>query len=124
MLDGRVLEASQVEYKPFGKPPLQREGHRSDAQSLRCRARHGEDGNREAGTVDWAGEKNVSSAYACPALRLLGTPSLPTRLGDSPAPQKLRGWDKLVRSLQEHRLTRMSPRLPSTLLALASSQRR
>ena len=24
MLDGRVLEASQVEYKPFGKPPLQR----------------------------------------------------------------------------------------------------
>ena len=28
MLDGRVLEASQVEYKPFGKPPLQREGGR------------------------------------------------------------------------------------------------
>ena len=26
MLDGRVLGASQVEYKPFGKPPLQREG--------------------------------------------------------------------------------------------------
>ena len=25
MLDGRVLEVSQVEYKPFGKPPLQRE---------------------------------------------------------------------------------------------------
>ena len=25
MLDGRVLGASQVEYKPFGKPPLQRE---------------------------------------------------------------------------------------------------
>ena len=25
MLDGRVLEASQVEYEPFGKPPLQRE---------------------------------------------------------------------------------------------------
>ena len=25
MLDGRVLQASQVEYKPFGKPPLQRE---------------------------------------------------------------------------------------------------
>ena len=24
MLDGRVLEASQVEYKPFGKPPLQK----------------------------------------------------------------------------------------------------
>ena len=22
MLDGRVLGASQVEYKPFGKPPL------------------------------------------------------------------------------------------------------
>ena len=67
-----------------------RSGHRSDAPQLRCRARaHGrgalseEDGNREAGTVDWAGEKNVCSAYACPALRLLGTPSLPTRLGDS-----------------------------------------
>ena len=26
MLDGRVLEASQVEKKPFRKPPLQREG--------------------------------------------------------------------------------------------------
>ena len=25
MLDGRVLKASQVEYKPFGKPPLKRE---------------------------------------------------------------------------------------------------
>ena len=25
MLDGRVLEASQVEYTPFGKTPLQRE---------------------------------------------------------------------------------------------------
>ena len=25
MLDGRVLGASQVEYKPFGKLPLQRE---------------------------------------------------------------------------------------------------
>ena len=25
MLDGRVLEASQIEYKPFGKPPLKRE---------------------------------------------------------------------------------------------------
>ena len=25
MLGGRVLEASQVEYKPFGKTPLQRE---------------------------------------------------------------------------------------------------
>ena len=33
--------------------------------------------------MDWAGKKNVCSAYACPALRLLGTPSLPTRLGDS-----------------------------------------
>ena len=26
MLDGRVLEASQVEYEPFGKTPLKREG--------------------------------------------------------------------------------------------------
>ena len=33
--------------------------------------------------MDWAGKKNVCSAYACPALRLLGTPKLPTRLGDS-----------------------------------------
>ena len=29
MLDGRVLGASQVEYKPFGKPPLQREPQRA-----------------------------------------------------------------------------------------------
>ena len=28
MLDGRVLEASQVEYKPFGKTPLKRESGR------------------------------------------------------------------------------------------------
>ena len=28
MLDGRVLEASQVQYKPFGKPSLQREADR------------------------------------------------------------------------------------------------
>ena len=39
--------------------------------------------------MDWgAGEKNVCSAFdACPALRLLGTPSLPTRLllGASPS---------------------------------------
>ena len=28
MLDGRVLGASQVEYKPFGKPPLKREAYR------------------------------------------------------------------------------------------------
>ena len=26
MLDGRVLGASQVEYKPFGKPPLKKKG--------------------------------------------------------------------------------------------------
>ena len=29
MLDGRVLGASQVEYKPFGKPPLKREESRA-----------------------------------------------------------------------------------------------
>ena len=27
MLDGRVLGASQVEYKPFGKPPLKKKSH-------------------------------------------------------------------------------------------------
>ena len=36
MLDGRVLEASQVEYKPFGKPPLQREDKGLSVQSLCC----------------------------------------------------------------------------------------
>ena len=45
--------------------------------------------------MDWAGEKNVCSAYACPALRLLGTPRLPTRPGDSSThdslTKKLRG---------------------------------
>ena len=35
MLDGRVLEASQVEYKPFGKPPLQRELHSCAKAALR-----------------------------------------------------------------------------------------
>ena len=30
MLDGRVLGASQVEYKPFGKPPLKREACHSE----------------------------------------------------------------------------------------------
>ena len=33
MLDGRVLEASQVEYKPFGKPALKREPASSRASS-------------------------------------------------------------------------------------------
>ena len=32
MLDGRVLGASQVEYKPFGKPPLKREVEESSNQ--------------------------------------------------------------------------------------------
>ena len=30
MLDGRALGASQVEYKPFGKRPLKREGASQD----------------------------------------------------------------------------------------------
>ena len=50
MLDGRVLGASQVEYKPFGKPPLKRElgarvvvpkGHKR-AHEFREGARHGD----------------------------------------------------------------------------------
>ena len=37
MLDGRVLGASQVEYKPFGKPPLKREtGRPTRPSSLPC----------------------------------------------------------------------------------------
>ena len=40
MLDGRVLEASQVEYNPFGKPPLQREGQRSWGPSPPRRCLH------------------------------------------------------------------------------------
>ena len=36
MLDGRVLEASQVEYKPFGKPPLQREVHGTRGTTGSC----------------------------------------------------------------------------------------
>ena len=31
MLDGRVLGASQVEYKPFRKPPLKREFNAENA---------------------------------------------------------------------------------------------
>ena len=30
MLDGRVLGASQVEYKPFGKPPLNKKSSELD----------------------------------------------------------------------------------------------
>ena len=40
MLDGRVLGASQVEYKPFGKPPLKREiQHKCHLCSHSCRAK-------------------------------------------------------------------------------------
>ena len=38
MLDGRALGASQVEYKPFGKPPLKREAWTRELQ-LRPRSR-------------------------------------------------------------------------------------
>ena len=41
MLDGRVLGASQVEYKPFGKPPLKREGNLSLLRSHCCRLLYG-----------------------------------------------------------------------------------
>ena len=40
MLDGRVLEASQVEYKPFGKPPLQREAGLPSLGESCCPSRH------------------------------------------------------------------------------------
>ena len=40
MLDGQVLGASQVEYEPFGKPPLQREVS-SLKSSIQCFARRG-----------------------------------------------------------------------------------
>ena len=38
MLDGRVLEASQVEYKPFGKPLLKREPDPNHIPDLDFRA--------------------------------------------------------------------------------------
>ena len=37
MLDGRVLGASQVEYKPFGKPPLKREPEESVNLAATCK---------------------------------------------------------------------------------------
>ena len=40
MLDGRVLEASQVEYKPFGKPPLKR-GADTSTSNFFCHTRLG-----------------------------------------------------------------------------------
>ena len=40
MLDGRVLEASQVEYKPFGKPPLQRETEEEDTAASALLLKH------------------------------------------------------------------------------------
>ena len=38
MLDGRMLGASQAEYKPFGKPPLQRESEQLLAQEAERRS--------------------------------------------------------------------------------------
>ena len=65
--DSRICEPK---WPPVGRAATTVSG----ASSQRRGAFSEEDGNREAGTVD------------CPALRLLGTPSLPTRLlGASPS---------------------------------------
>ena len=76
-----------------------RSGHRSDAPQLRCRARaHGretlseEDGNREAGTVDWAKKTSVrrTPARHCACSALLDC--LPAwRLLHARQPDKKRG---------------------------------
>ena len=48
MLDGRVLEASQVEYEPFGKTPLKREAP-SSRGAARCRPKRFAESGRSTG---------------------------------------------------------------------------
>ena len=89
MLDGRVLEASQVEYKPFGKPPLQREegpscehhrgGHEEVFQALGVPANvYSDDGSefkREFKELMdfWDIEKQVTRGHAYFAERTIRT---------------------------------------------------
>ena len=46
MLDGRVLGASQVEYKPFGKRPLKREIGGTNVTNARFLGQRGESSSR------------------------------------------------------------------------------
>ena len=70
MLDGRVLEASQVEYKPFGKPPLQRELSAGSAPSSRWRAAcrsstHGRESRSRPRLQDEAVRASKCSSVRC-----------------------------------------------------------
>ena len=69
MLDGRVLEASQVEYKPFGKPPLQRE-----AMSFRL-ALHRSEGER---AVHWPCSQRQTPRFSIAASKTFGYQPGPT----------------------------------------------
>ena len=51
MLDGRVLEASQVEYKPLGKPPLQREPGRRGPEAVQLQHHGGHERFHRLATV-------------------------------------------------------------------------
>ena len=75
MLDGRVLEASQVEYKPFGKPPLQRE-RVGTAQSWR--------GHRIAPLNPGAGHRIAVSASLHRDALTDSPPGLPGKLRQRP----------------------------------------
>ena len=69
MLDGRVLEASQVEYEPFGKTPLKREALANGDDTLSITA----DCNATAGT---------DAAIAAALLACYTSSQVDTLLGD------------------------------------------
>ena len=60
MLDGRVLGASQVEYKPFGKPPLKREGRRQRVGGVRVSDSEGDLDRLGVDERGAAGQRNAA----------------------------------------------------------------
>ena len=62
MLDGRVLGASQVEYKPFGKRPLKREVASSKALQHKCHLC-----SIPAAPLAW--RRSLPGRATCPALK-------------------------------------------------------
>ena len=73
MLDGRVLEASQVEYEPFGKPPLKRDGRVCLASPVSRRAR------APPAPAPSSRPCTCSSARRRPRNKRCGAPSAPGR---------------------------------------------
>ena len=103
MLDGRV-EASQVEYKPFGKPPLQRELHHCHGAgqylgalchscNISCQqgaARRARRGQRQRGSESKAeGSEQTAMPKAAPKLKAKA------------APKPLTGWCALQAAIKQ-----------------------